>query len=218
MNARHRALIFHLQSRPCTHLFLVTEKHCHAPCPCSAALPGEGTITRDNRADCGQEQWGKECLGLQGRAARLVDVGRSPPGPCHHRRMLWAPCSPGLEQVMWKKHEYPEQSMGMSEEGQCLSKLCPSVGHGKHLLSWEDTGTRYREGKADYGHGKPWRGAGTEKGTKMQVAEKNMESHRLKITFSISLRFPCRCHFEELLPTCHSCGAWRQRGVVPERG
>lgn len=112
MNARHGALIFHLQSRPRTHLFLVAEKHCHAPCPCSAALPGEGTITRDNRADCGQEQWGKECSGLRGRAASLLDGGRSLADPTHHWRMLWAPCSPGLEQVVWKKRECPEQSMG----------------------------------------------------------------------------------------------------------
>lgn len=96
-----------------------------------------------------------------------------------------------------------------------LSKLCPSTGH-RAAPPVLGTGTRYREWKAEHGHGKQWRGAGTEKGTK--VHEKNMESHRLKITFPISLRFPCRSRVEELLPTCRSCGAWRQRGAVPEGG
>lgn len=64
----------------------------------------------------------------------------------------------------------------MCEEGRCLSKLCPSAGHGAAPpVLGTDTGTRQREQKADLGHGKQ-RGVGTEKRTKVQGAEKNMES------------------------------------------
>lgn len=155
MNARHGALIFHLQSRPRTHLFLVTEKHCHAPCPCSAALPRAGTITRDNLADCGREQWGKERSGLQGRAARpwVWEEAWLLAGPSHHWRMLWAP-------LAW--------SRGRSEEGQCLSKLCPEQSSGQHLPSREWAQGPGTENGTDQGHAEHWRGAGTEEGTKVQ--------------------------------------------------
>lgn len=58
---------------------------------------------------------------------------------------------------------------GMSEEGQCLSKLYPGAGHRAAPPGLGmDTGTGHREGKADHGHGKQRRGAGTEKETKVQ--------------------------------------------------
>lgn len=174
MNARHGALIFHLQSRPRTHLFLVTEKHCHAPCPCSAALPGEGTITRDNRADCGQEQWGKERSGAAGKGCQAGGCGKKPgswqipvtTGGCsgHRVPLAWSTlCGRNMNarSTAWTR--------SMSEEGQCLSKLYPGAGHRAAPPGLGmDTGTGHREGKADHGHGKQRRGAGTEKGTKVQ--------------------------------------------------
>lgn len=148
MNTRHGALIFHLQSRPRTHLFLVTEKHCHARCPCSAALlekgqlPGIMGLIVDSSGGGGT-------LGMQDgcQAGRCGAPSRS-----HHPcRMLWAPCSPGLQQVMWKKRECQSTAWGctgMSEEGQCPSKV---TGAAPPILGMDTEGGKLTKGTGNWG-------------------------------------------------------------------
>lgn len=46
-----------------------------------------------------------------------------------------------------------------------------------------------------------------ERGCKGAEEGKRTESRRLEITFSTSLKFLCRCHCEELPPTCGAEGS-----------
>lgn len=107
---------------------------------------------------------------------------------------------------------------GMSEEGQGLSKLCPSAGHGTappSLGQMQGPGTENR--KLTVGMETVERSWNRE-GNKGAGGRKEHGESQAEVPFSISLRFPGRPRLEELLPTCRSRGARRQRGAVPEGG